>query len=213
VSVVDDILEELDAAARRFEFPVLDSGYVQLVGTRLTAFSRAPHWAIAIEVLGLNDRMDLDLNDVVYLYRNDVDGARPIAEIVPAVPSDQFSLDERDVLTEARTTVEARSGAVLELDLQTGTPLVDVYRAAFVAAPDALFVGSWDRVAPPLFSTEPLLKLHEWCHPDVAGGELPSEVEVFREVVRVVVDPSSGPIELHDPPNTSWEHWPEAGTL
>jgi hypothetical protein len=58
-----------------------------------------------------------------------------------------------------------------------------------------------------------ILVLDEWTHPDVAGGERPSQLESFQQLALVL---ETGDISLYrpmTPPNTHWKNWPEGGTL
>src|SRR2546423_3927218 len=67
-----DILDELDAAARRHEFVDLDHGYMYTADARLTVYGDGQRWAIVIEHLGCNPRrgaLDGFCNDV-HFYGN-----------------------------------------------------------------------------------------------------------------------------------------------
>ena len=58
-----------------------------------------------------------------------------------------------------------------------------------------------------------ILVLEDWHHPDVSGGELPSQTETFRQLAEVLT--SGDPVRYRtlEPPNTHWRHWPNSGTL
>lgn len=52
------ILDHLDEHAERFEFPVLDNGYIYLAAARLHVFSSLKDWAIVVQQLGFFYRLD-----------------------------------------------------------------------------------------------------------------------------------------------------------
>jgi hypothetical protein len=60
---------------------------------------------------------------------------------------------------------------------------------------------------------EQLLQLEEWHHPDLADGELPSELLSFQQLARVLVTGDVGAYRAEQQPNTHWRHWPEGGRL
>lgn len=58
-----------------------------------------------------------------------------------------------------------------------------------------------------------ILELHDWFHPDIVNGELPSENETFMQIAQVL---KTGDIEYYKPthdPNTHWQNWPSGGSL
>lgn len=60
---------------------------------------------------------------------------------------------------------------------------------------------------------EQILQLEEWTHPNIVDDELPSEVEGFQQLARVL---STGSVDEYGPttpPNTHWSNWPEGGRL
>jgi hypothetical protein len=62
-------------------------------------------------------------------------------------------------------------------------------------------------------SFTPLLQINEWYHPDITGGELPSDTETFKMIEAVLL---KGDPTLYKPsmkPNTHWSNWPDGGTL
>jgi uncharacterized protein DUF7003 len=49
----DAILEQLDLAARKFMFPMLDNGYIYPADVRLSIFRDPSRWLMIVEVLGI----------------------------------------------------------------------------------------------------------------------------------------------------------------
>jgi hypothetical protein len=58
-----------------------------------------------------------------------------------------------------------------------------------------------------------LLVLDEWHHPDLSGGELPSDTETFRRLAELLAAPATGTYRATEPPNTHWSSWPHGGSL
>lgn len=56
VSRAPQVLDVLDGCARRFTFPALDNGYVNLCATRMSLHRSLTDWAIVIEVFGYSPR-------------------------------------------------------------------------------------------------------------------------------------------------------------
>ena len=52
----EEILNQLNDCARKFDFPALDNGYIYLADTRLSAFRDQTRWTIVIEVIGYSPR-------------------------------------------------------------------------------------------------------------------------------------------------------------
>lgn len=58
-----------------------------------------------------------------------------------------------------------------------------------------------------------LLVLDEWHHPDIVGGQLPSQTETFRQIAEVLTTGDVARYRPTEAANTHWRHWPEGGTL
>ena len=60
---------------------------------------------------------------------------------------------------------------------------------------------------------ERIMQLDEWCHPDIADGELPGESETFRALAEVLAGRDISVYAPCDQPNTHWKNWPDGGAL
>jgi hypothetical protein len=58
-----------------------------------------------------------------------------------------------------------------------------------------------------------ILVCDAWTHPDVSGGERPSQTETFRQLARVLETADASKYRPATLPNTHWSHWPEGGLL
>ena len=84
--------------------------------------------------------------------------------------------------------------------------LADVARDDVLAAPH-------ERRAHVPLELEEIAVLDEWTHPDVACSEIPSQLESFQQLARVL---ETGDVSVYRPttsPNTHWKNWPDGGTL
>jgi hypothetical protein len=206
-----DILEQLDACAERFCFPMLDNGYVYPVDVRLHAWRDDLHWAIAIEHLGYSPRA-AQLDDCVYLFGNCL--TRP-----PGSANEDFltRIAEEDVGESEHAFPEL--GEVHIGDLVVALPphddpwplyelfrsLVPLHRERLLATSDELT----RRLRVPL---PKLLQLEEWQHPDLCGDERPSASKTFQTLADALV---AGDARLYRAlePNTHWSNWPDGGAL
>lgn len=60
----EQVLAVLDSAAERFDFPMLDNGYVYLAALRMALFRSSEDWALVIERFGFSPRAGLPSIDV-----------------------------------------------------------------------------------------------------------------------------------------------------
>jgi len=58
-----------------------------------------------------------------------------------------------------------------------------------------------------------VLQLEEWHHPDVVGGEPPSDSTTFRQLAWVLATGDVSHYSPVDAPNTHWRNWPGGGSL
>ncbi len=230
----DEILQQFDACAREYTFPMLDNGYVYLGTVRLTAYRDPERWALVIEVVGYSPRAGgFDgFDNALHLFGNclkrapgtaNEDFLHPVSE-GPDGPTFEDECSEV-VLPEARSLTLRDQVVPLHL------------------APDALAAKGIELVAPPeirgadllrsllpehrelLLATEEelraripadlpqILRLDEWHHPDLASDELPSQSETFRMIADVLVTGDASRYRPTADPNTDWRNWPEGGTL
>lgn len=236
------ILDVLDACAEQFTFPVLDNGYVYLAATRMSVYRSNDDWAIVIEVFGFSPRSGSP-DVQIYTYSSKLRGrntrssyviddtykkyldSNPFNEsrfIYPVENSDWQ--DEEDgefvksgvcLLRGSEVIIpEASAYKEVGIELAEKRPLTfefcrllsDKYRDQVLCTEAERRIS----VSPEL---ELLLRLDEWNHPDVSGGELPSASQTFNQLAEVIV---AGDVELYKPTrkqNTHWKNWPESGAL
>jgi len=212
----DQILDQMDQAAKDFRFLMLDNGYYYPVDQRLHAFGDQERWAVVIEALGYNPRAG-DLLDVLEKFGNCV--GSPGADNEDFIGrldnyKDLWQLEQQDrAWTDAGRLVVRGTTITLPPSLQAGTEPWDVLRAV-VPENRLLFLASEQelRERAPL-DLPRLLLLDEWNHPDIVKGDLPSRSETFRMIANVL---ESGDIRRYAPslpPNTHWSNWPAGGAL
>jgi hypothetical protein len=105
----------------------------------------------------------------------------------------------------------ARVGVNLEQPPRVRT--FEVCRFLSEVARDQLLATQQERRVSVLPDMTQLLQLEEWHHPDLAGGDLASNSETFRQLAQVL---ATGDVDLYcpsQPANTHWRNWPEGGRL
>lgn len=206
-----DILSELDEAARDFKFPGLDNGFIYPVDTRLHAFRDEARWALVIEVVGYDYRGH-SLDDVVYVLGNCID--LPFGDnVFPRIDTfDGLEDEEEPVVAPGVESMELR-GQAIPVPRPPGTDLVEVFRALTPTFRDLLLADEDElrRLVPT--DLPRILVLEEWNHPDVFDGALPSQSDTFLRIADVLVDGSPELYTATQPPNTHWSNWPEGGAL
>lgn len=212
-----DILRQLDVCFRAGLFPELDNPYYHLVDQRLHALRDPERWALVIEVLGYNARAG-DLVDAVHVYGNCLD--RP-----PGLENHDFlaRLDNADELDEIASDGEAWSrasgigvrGTLIPVPaaVPDGTPIADLLRAVVPGHRVQFLIDEAELRARVPADLPLLLRLDEWCHPDVAGGVRPSRSPTFAGLAEALASGDARRYVPGLPPNTHWSHWPRAGTL
>lgn len=228
------ILNQLDACARAFTFPMLDNGYVYLGDVRLTAYCDERRWALVIEVLGYGTREGGHdgVNNALYCFGNCL--MRPpgtanedflsVTSDGPEGPTfeDEFgfyvrpearSILIRDELVALDLTPEALTAREIELVDSPRVNGAEMLRSLLPEHREALLAGD-EELRSRLPSDLPeVLRLSGWHHPDVAGNELPSGSPTFQMIADVLASGDPGRYRPLDPPNTHWRNWPEGGTL
>lgn len=228
-----DILGQLDDCALKFDFPMLDNGYVYPADVRLHALADQTRWAIVIEHLGYHMRVGDHsgiTNCISYygncLQRNPGSALEDFLMVTANAPGDStFEQDAgwylrapkgqiyiRDQLIDFDCTAEKLEEIGIEMtDTQpSGTELlrslVLEYRGLFLATEKEL-----RRQIPKDLPC--ILTLNEWHHPDLAGDDLPSANETFQLIASVLCTGDASAYSPTLPPNTHWSNWPEGGTM
>lgn len=227
-----EILEQLDECAARYEFPMLDNGYVHLAETRLHAFRDAARWAMVIEVLGANNRSEghegIDnclhvfgncLNvepgtcDEGFLYPTSDGPEGPTFDAHRTVRREARSIRIRGEAVEipSREVLKNSNGEVIWRGRKLETyqllrALTAEFRDRLLATEDEI-----RKFIPP--DLPEILRLEEWFHPDLCEGEIPSGSETFQQLAEMLEAGDVGVFRPTAEPNTHWTNWPQGGTL
>lgn len=228
-----EILAQLDDCALKFDFPMLDNGYVYPADVRMHAYADQARWAIVIEHLGYHMRAGDHngiTNSISYygncLYRNpgsaledflmvtaDAPGVATFEEEVGwylRAPKGQIYVRSQLVDFDCTTEALAEIGVELTDTQPSGTELlrslVPKYRELFLATETEL-----RRQIPKDLPC--ILRLDEWHHPDLASDDLPSANETFQLIASVLCTGRISAYSPTFPPNTHWSNWPEGGTM
>lgn len=229
-----EILDQLDAEAAAFTFPMLDNGYLYHAGQQLTLYRDAHRWAMLLEVIAWHNRMpglDGFLN-MAYTFGNCIGGdvLNDAGNFFSFVENNGIPalIEDGDTahLNPAAHSIRIKDRAVpLRHDAahyqSKGITLPageQIDRAALLRGllPEYahLFWVSREEIGAKLPADLPeILTIAAWHHPDVAGKERPGESETFRQLAKVLVTGDVGHYRPSGPPNTYWLNWPEGGRL
>lgn len=206
----DEILRQLDEAASRWEFPVLDNGYYYPVDVRLHGFSDQRRWAVVIETVGYNVRGP-NLYDVLSVYGNCISGDPGCYDIVGRV--DNFDEIADDELVAENAGALLIRGESVPIDQPAGTDLVDVFRSLTPRYRELLLADDSELRQSIPADLARVLVIDEWHHPDIVDGAMPSTSETFVLLSDALVQGSPDCYTPTQPPNTHWQNWPDGGTL
>jgi len=227
------ILDQLDACAADFTFPMLDNGYVYLADVRLSAYRTERYWALIIEHLGADYRGGGVFN-CLYHFGNCFpqtpglpnEGTLPVMDDPSNYPifpdEDHWNIHRekgflrvRDELVPYDVTSEKLAERGISEDTWDGdTVTITELVRSLVPEHHALLLATEEELKRLLPPDLPLiLRLDEWHHPDLVEGEMPSKNEAFQMIADVLVSGDPGCYKPSLPPNTHWSNWLESGTL
>lgn len=232
-----DILTQLDDAARVYDFPMLDNGYMYLADVRLHAYrddprrSDEPRWVLVIDVLGWFNRA-YAVENILHCYGNCLkrspgtanedflgmvedgpEGSLFDKEYGEYVHNEARTVCIRGKVVPINTTADFLAAKRIELIDPPKVHGFELLRSLLPEHRDLLFATEEElrqRVPPDLPC---LLRLDEWYHPNLCDGELPSDKETFQMIADVLASGDSAHYAPTKPPNTHWSNWPKGGTL
>lgn len=230
-----EILQQLDQCAEEFTFPMLDNGYVYPADVRLSIYRDPGNWLMVIELLGAyTPRASAykTFQNSLYLFGSDLhhppgfeaeDLFFPIEACAgePLFPDPHawYANDDARCVTVRGKTIQlnlspvALSAKGIEL---LDPPRIDPAAILRSLLPEyrELLLASEAELAQRNKHNLPLwIRLEEWHHPDLAGGEKPSDSETFKMLAAAI---SSGDRTKYSPakaPNTDWRNWPVGGAM
>ncbi|HRW10965.1 MAG TPA: hypothetical protein P5121_37950 [Caldilineaceae bacterium] len=216
------ILNQLDRCAETFNFPVLDNVHWRVADTRLTVFLDQ-EWAIVFEIIAFDIRIYSFVN-IIYGYGSEVvdPGFKTSVEIFSASPDHPFEddygntildLHDFDLIIEGQEhnfaiTNEqlAQYGLLLhdseDIEANLLRIVCSLYQNRFFLDNEKLLL-LLNR--PHL---QPFLRLDDWKHPNIAGGELPSKTACFQRLAEAISQKNQ---EIYscsqNEINTDWKNW------
>ena len=228
------ILGQLDEAASRSIFPMLDNGYVYPVEARLVAYRAPGRWAILIDVFGVNPRAGgIDAcHNCVHAFGNCLAGEPGVSNDSliysvsdgPSGPAVAEPYDEvlsplaQDVLVRGEVIPTSQDPATYTLHgidlrdppgihLSEAMRLISAQRPGLLLATDAELLRSLAEPIPEL------LRADDWSHPNLVAQELPSATEAFSTLAEALESGEAERFQAGSSPNTHWSNWPEGGSL
>ena len=232
---VSEILTQLDQCAEDMNFPMLDNGYTYPADVRLTAYRDATRWVIAIEDIGFFNRInhyDGFINKL-HLYGNCLTREMGITNegffsFVEEVEEDVFKEDWEVELELAKESFRLRiQGQTVSVKINAEilqAKNIPLMHPPFITAPDLLRLLAQEHRDLLLLPEDNLrefipadlpqfIRLDAWYHNDLAGDELPSQIETFPLLAQALVTSNPHDYAPTLAPNTHWSNWLEAGTL
>lgn len=228
---ITDILDQLDACATAYDFPMLDNGYIYPAGTRLSAYRSTEHWAIIIEVVGLNNRLwDYErFENCLYCFGNCLYEAPGIqnSRLVLPVPEQDDIFDEKGgwcvrleadyiLIRDKRIAIPKDKAMLSANGVEPKNPgTISIVELLRVLYPEyrSLFLATENELRAHIPGDISLiLQLEEWRHPDIVD-EKPSDLVTFKEIAEVLVSGDATAYKGTSIPNTHWSNWPMGGAL
>lgn len=230
----EEILHQLDQCNSESTFPMLDNGYVYPAGTKLTAYRDDKRWVLIIETIGFSYRGGghNGISNCLHIYGNCLNYQpgmqnRNFIFLTDDSPDCKtFDSDEYFYLNPDCTSFLLRNEICplihdRDIYLSCNIILQDEGRInafEFLRMLDRLHHGRLVATETEIRERIPndiprILELHEWYHPDVANGELPSQNETFKQIAEVLESGNPGFFRPSRNANTHWINWPEGGTL
>lgn len=214
---------------------MFDNGYVYHVDQRLSIFRDAERWLLIIEMVGANSPRlagyDAFVN-CLHLFGNDLHRRPGTANedfLSPIGPSPESSIfaDEYDWFAKPDARAVMIRGQRVELDLSPAAleakgiqfiepPQIDppaLMRSLVPEHRELLFVTPEGLAQRNPHNLPVWMCLDHWHHPDLAGGERPSESETFVMLAEAIEQGDKALYRPTLPPNTHWKNWPDGGSL
>ncbi len=230
----DEILSQLDQCNAEYTFPMLDNGYVYPAGTKLTVYRDEKRWVLIIEVIGFSYRGGghNGITNCLHVYGNCLSFQPGIRNenfiYLTANASDCETFDNEEFFylnpccshfnlrDEMLPVVHNRDVYLANNIIPEDNERINAFE--FLRMLDKLYhvklVATEDEIRNRIPADIPvILELHEWYHPDVVRGEIPSRNETFKQISKVL---ETGIVEFYKQtkmPNTHWSNWPDGGTL
>jgi hypothetical protein len=224
----NQIFEDLDKHASEFNFPVLDNAYIEFAAARLTAFRGERDWLISFEVLGFSTREIAFVNDL-YVYGSCIEKGGYVSEQVPLESAAEQPLFDaetneciadwsnwsvnvfgqkmsfaptREDYAQAGITIDRGPGPGSLKEIELMRFLVEHLGEARLFMSEQVLLNNFPRCR----NLSRFLQTTHWKHPDVAGGEKPSNTVSIRTLVMALAqrDPS---LFMPGQPNTDWKFW------
>jgi hypothetical protein len=105
----------------------------------------------------------------------------------------------------------ARHG--IELEEAPRVQVFELCRYLADVARDQVLATPQERRISILPDMEQILHLDEWRHPNLIEEELPSDLETFQQLAKVLCTREPELYRASEKPNTHWRNWPEGGRL
>jgi len=226
------ILKELDKHAKKFNFPVLDNLYVYPIANRLHCYTNQDDgWAIVIECIGFSPRGGVHngITNCLYFFGNSIVCDAGISNdnfIYLTKDADRNTFDEKfeetintlakkmylnNELVEVIHDRVKYNESSIDLEDENCIYIYEYLRLLEKSYRNLMFASEEQIRIRLSDSLVKVLMLNNWFHPDISGGELPSDNETFQMLAKSIVNNSFDYYQPTIASNTHWGNWPEGG--
>ncbi|GAA1640778.1 hypothetical protein GCM10009679_52380 [Saccharothrix algeriensis] len=216
MTTTDEVLTQLDAAARAFHFADPDHGYLHAIDARLHAYRDEQRWAMVIEMVGYHSRAG-NVIDVLHCFGNCLTGGAPgygAGDFLERIENMHALEHVGQPGGRGGMVPVVVRGETLLARAEAGDQLWDVLRRLVPEYRDLLLADEQELRHRLPEDLPRVLVLQEWWHRDPARhDQLPSQTETFQQLAQVLADGDVAAYRPTQRPNTHWSFWPESGTL
>lgn len=214
----DEILSQLDAKAREYDFPVLNNVYFCFLGVDLRAFRSDSEWLIAFQLIVLEET---DIVDSIYAFGNRLKKVGHQYSITAIPHAKEVLVVKADTAYSVVTEVHGRS-CEFSFDAAEWNPrgatiddpesMAHVFRLAFAKYRSNFLISDADLlryVGRVSSDVERFASLTGWIHPDIAGEdeELPSTSPSFRVLAEALASGVAPRTPHLVDDNLNWARW------
>lgn len=221
-----EILSQMDREAADYKFPMLNNAYLRGADIRLIAFSSTFEWLIIFQQIGVME--ECDFVNVVSAYGNRLEkpGTQKVVRLVDSPPGGRirderghlnlnmwdFTIAIKNDIMHLTPNKEDYTASKVEVD-GDAPPSAMILRLLSVLIPEKLFLSDEELLKicrREEADLKKFLQLEDWCHPDVADDERPSQSPCLRSLALAI---AMNDVNLYRCPissfNTHWIRWEE----
>ena len=220
-----EILDQLDRHAEEYDFPMLNNVYFGNADVRLTAFRSSSEWLILFQEIAVSYKQTSFVNAVsAYGNKLGTPGTQQAVAVISAFPESPMwdynnnfllNLYDFEVIIGGRArnfTPSQEDYRVAGIDVESNMETsAKVLRLLTYLIPGELFMQDDQLLGicgKNKSDLRKFLQIEDWCHPDLADDELPSQSICFQSLATAIAENNESLYACsEDGWNTHWSHW------